>query len=100
VIFIAFNTGAHALGFTQLFPSFSSGRAAPIYILNDLFVTPIARRRGVATQLLRRAAEFGRAEGAVCMRLSTEIGNHEAKTLYESLGWEPETAFCGYRLSI
>src|SRR5262252_8860136 len=35
-----------ALGFTQLYPSFSSVSMKPIWILNDLFVTEEARRRG------------------------------------------------------
>lgn len=34
------------LGFTQLYPSFSSVSMAPIFILNDLFVVPETRRSG------------------------------------------------------
>ena len=39
VVFIALDAQQQAIGFTQLFPSFSSVSAARIFILNDLFVT-------------------------------------------------------------
>jgi hypothetical protein len=45
IVFVAFDEGGSAVGFTQLFPSFSSASAARILILNDLFVDPAARRR-------------------------------------------------------
>src|SRR5436190_24045580 len=65
IIFLAHEHTAPGLGFTQLFPSFSSVGAKRIYILNDLFVVPAARGLGVAGQLLERAAQFGRAMGAM-----------------------------------
>src|SRR5579863_1472884 len=64
VILLAFQ-GDAAIGFTQLYPSFSSGAMARIFILNDLFVDPGARGRGVGSALLRAAAEYGRGAGAV-----------------------------------
>src|SRR5882757_6888198 len=51
VILLAFDDDA-AIGFTQLYPSFSSGAMASIFILNDLFVAPEARRRGAGSALL------------------------------------------------
>ena len=45
VIFVAERDRA-AIGFTQLYPSFSSGALARIFILNDIFVDPGARRTG------------------------------------------------------
>ena len=48
VILIARDDGDEsgaALGFTQLYPMFSSVRAARTWILNDLFVAPAARPR-------------------------------------------------------
>src|SRR6266446_5967500 len=40
-----------ALGFVQLYPSFSSVAACRIWVLNDLFVAPEARGRGVGRAL-------------------------------------------------
>jgi GNAT superfamily N-acetyltransferase len=70
VILLAFEHGA-AAGFTQLYPSFSSGAMARIFVLNDLFVAPEVRGRGVGAALLGAAAEYGRREGAVRLVLST-----------------------------
>jgi hypothetical protein len=47
VLFIA-HEGDKTVGFTQLYPSFSSVSMARILVLNDLFVDEHARRKGVA----------------------------------------------------
>lgn len=65
VIFLAADTTDQTIGFVQLFPSFSSARASRIYILNDLFVIPSARRQGVAACLLQKVAVFGHSMGAL-----------------------------------
>ena len=83
-------------GFAQLYPSFSSVRAAPIAILNDLYVAPSARRRGVGRALLDAAVEAARASGASLVKLSTALNNAPAQRLYESAGWVRETAYCEY----
>jgi GNAT superfamily N-acetyltransferase len=88
------------LGFAQLFPSFSSVRAAPIYVLNDLFVVPAARRRGVGTLLLQAAADKARAAGAIRLKLSTAITNMAAQRLYETMKWTREEDFHVYNLSL
>src|SRR5437764_9426589 len=72
VILLAFDNTT-AIGFTQLYPSFSSGAMAPIFILNDLFVAPAARRRGAGSALLQAAAQHGRHIGAIRLVLSTEL---------------------------
>jgi len=100
VVLIAEGPDGAAIGFAQLFPSFCSVRAAPIYILNDLFVAPEARRRGVGTVLLKAAAETGRAEGVVRLELSTAITNVSAQGLYQKLGWKRDEEFYVYSLSL
>ncbi len=92
--------GGKAAGFTQLYPSFTSAGMARIYILNDLFVAPEARGQGVAKALLRRAAEFGRGEGAVRLVLSTATDNFTAQALYEREGWQRDDGFLTYRLGL
>lgn len=99
VVFIAFLDGEPA-GFTQLYPSFSSVSASRIWILNDLFVTEEARRSGVAKALMERAATFGKAAGAARLTLTTEVTNENAQALYEALGWEKDTSFYTYTLSV
>jgi len=89
-----------AIGFVQLFPSFSSVRAAPIYILNDLFVAPAARGRGVGRLLMKAAADAARQAGAARLTLSTAITNAPAQALYESLGWKRDEDFYEYNLAL
>ena len=99
VILLAFE-GTAAIGFTQLYPSFSSGAMARIFILNDLFVAPEARRRGAGSALLQAAAEYGRSSGALWLVLSTELANTTAQSVYEKMGWKRDTVFCVYQLAL
>jgi GNAT superfamily N-acetyltransferase len=99
VIILALEDAA-AIGFTQLYPSFSSGAMARIFILNDLFVAPEARRRGVGAALLQAAAEYGRSAGARRLVLSTEITNTAAQSVYEKMGWRRDMVFCAYQLEL
>jgi GNAT superfamily N-acetyltransferase len=100
IIFLAIDEGGAALGFVQLFPSFSSGAAASILILNDLFVAPETRRSGIGALLLHAAADYGKSVGAVRLTLSTEVTNTSAQALYEAEGWKLQTEFCVYNLSL
>jgi len=89
-----------ALGFTQLFASWSSVSMRTIWILNDLFVAPGGRRRGVGRLLLRAARDFAAGTGAVRLELSTQKTNLAAQTLYESEGWQREEKFFRYQLAV
>jgi ribosomal protein S18 acetylase RimI-like enzyme len=100
VIFLARDAEGNALGFTQLYPCFSSVSARRLWILNDLFVSPAARRRGVAKALLQRAREHGRQTGVVRLTLQTAHGNAQAQALYESLGWVRQEGMCEYALEL
>jgi ribosomal protein S18 acetylase RimI-like enzyme len=87
-------------GSRQLYPSFSSASAKRIYILNDLFVDPAARRRGVGQRLLQAAADFGRSAGALRLTLSTAHSNTIAQSFYEAQGWLRDEVFRGYDLTL
>jgi ribosomal protein S18 acetylase RimI-like enzyme len=100
VILLATDAQGAGLGFTQLYPLFSSVRMVRTYLLNDLFVAPQARRRGVAAALLREAAAHARALGAASLSLSTALDNAPAQALYESLGWQRDHQFCEYSLTL
>jgi len=99
VIFLAVAQG-RAIGFTQLYPSFSSVSMAPIFVLNDLFVDPEARRTGAGAALLQAAAEYGRRNGAIRLMLETEITNTTAQGLYEKMGWKRDTEYYVYTLTL
>ncbi len=97
VVFLAFE-GGEAVGFTQLYPSFTSVGMARTFVLNDLYVASDRRRGGVGAALIEAAVEHARQVGAVRLSLSTGVGNRTAQALYERRGWVRETAFVGYDL--
>ena len=81
-----------AIGFTQLYPLFSSVRTARLWLLNDLFVADSARRQGVARGLLDAAAAFAREQGAAGLMLETGRDNHPARALYRAAGWNEDAS--------
>lgn len=99
-VILAVVEGKKALGFTQLYPSFSSVSMKPIWILNDLFVDEKARRRGIGARLLRAARDHATKSGAVRLALSTGIENTKAQALYERGGWKRDTAFLHYEYQL
>lgn len=88
------------LGFVQLYPSFSSVSMKRLWILNDLFVVPDARRGGVAKALMERARKLAADTGAEGLVLETANDNLKAQALYEKLGWKRETQFYRYNLDL
>ena len=99
VIFIA-EVGGNTIGFTQLFPSFTSVGAGRVFVLNDLYVDIAARRLGAARALLQAATDFARAEGAIRLELETDHGNRSAQALYRHMGWELYEGTLRFRLSM
>jgi ribosomal protein S18 acetylase RimI-like enzyme len=100
LILLALDERGGGLGFTQLYPMFSSVRTVRTWLLNDLFVLGQARRQGIAAELLTAAAEHARALGAASLSLSTARDNTAAQALYESMGWRRDHAFCEYGLTL
>jgi ribosomal protein S18 acetylase RimI-like enzyme len=88
------------VGLTQLYPSFSSVSAGRIWILNDLFVSPEARRLGVGRALIQAAHDHARSTGALRVVLSTAHTNQPAQALYESIGYNQDTEFRSYSFAI
>lgn len=92
VVFLAEADG-QAVGFTLLYPSFSSVRMASIWVLNDLFVSPDARRTGAGRALLDAAHEHARATGAIVVVLATGHANTTAQRLYEATGFVQDPVY-------
>ncbi|XOV93252.1 MAG: GNAT family N-acetyltransferase [Bacteroidota bacterium] len=94
VIFVA-SDGNQMVGFTQLYPTFSSATMQKFYILNDLFVKPEVRGQGIGKSLLRHAQLFTKNENLKGLSLATALDN-PAQYLYESLGWKKDVDFLHY----
>jgi GNAT superfamily N-acetyltransferase len=94
-VFLAWHSG-HALGFAQLYPSFSSTALARVFILNDLFVAQAGRRSGAATALLAAAEAHAWSFGACRLSLNVTHINSPAQRLYEATGWVRDSEFFMY----
>jgi GNAT superfamily N-acetyltransferase len=99
VVFLASEAG-HAVGFAQLYPSFSSTIMKRIWILNDLFVSPSVRARGVGAALLEQCKRFAIETGAKELVLETMKTNLTAQRLYEARGWKRDEDFYRYNLLV
>jgi ribosomal protein S18 acetylase RimI-like enzyme len=99
-VFVAEDNAGEAVGFVQLYPSFSSVSAARIYVLNDLFIAPQARRGALARRLMDAAAAYARGQGAIRLSLSTGTSNLAAQSLYESGGWVRDEQYFHYSLAL
>lgn len=95
LIYIALDDDGKGLGFTQLYPTFSSVSMQRFYILNDLFVLPEMRGKGIGESLLKTAQKFTKSINYKGLALETATDN-PAQKLYERLGWQRETDFYHY----
>ena len=98
VIFVA-EERDELIGFTQLFPIFSSVSMKRTWLLNDLYVNEKSRGKGAATALLNAAKEFGKETKAKWLLLQTVSDNFTAQKVYEKNGWVRETDFF-YRVDL
>jgi len=95
---IAENDG-EPVGFALFFHNFSTFLAQPGIYLEDLFVVPEQRGRGVGRALLERLARVAVDRG--CGRLEWAVldWNRDAITFYERLGANANSDWTVYRLT-
>ena len=99
VIYLAQDSAGNYLGFTQLYPTFSSVSAKKSWVLNDLFVTENHRKLGIAKQLMSAAKKLAVETSANGISLETSENNVHAQALYEALGYVKEMGAYHYFLS-
>lgn len=89
VAFVAMRSGT-MVGFTQLYPMYSSVQTERTWILNDLYVDAAVRRNGAGHALLAAAAAFAREDGAMGISLEATQDNAAARSLYRAAGWNED----------
>ena len=99
VIFVVKNNQKY-LGFTQLYPTFSSISMKRAWILNDLFVDLEARKQGIGEMLIHKAKDYAIETGAKSIGLETAPDNYAAQRLYEKNGYVRDSQFYHYELSL
>jgi GNAT superfamily N-acetyltransferase len=88
IVYLALDDEGQAVGFTQLFPLFSSTRMKRLWLLNDLFVDPNYRGQGISKMLIDQAKDLARKTKAAGVSLETEKSNDIGNQLYPSTGFE------------
>lgn len=87
VLFFVEDEQGNALGFTQLYPIFSSTRMKRMWLLNDLFVLADARGKGISKLLIKAAQDHCRATGGCAVTLETQKTNDIGNNLYPATGF-------------
>lgn len=85
IIYIAY-LEKEAVGFTQLYPLFSSVSMKSMYLLNDLYVKSNYRGKGIGEALINKAKTLCVAQQNKGLALQTAADN-PAQKLYERLGF-------------
>ena len=88
IVYLAINNEDQVVGFTQLYPLFSSTRMKRLWLLNDLFVVPDYRGQGISKMLINQAKNLARKTNAAGVSLETEKNNNIGNQLYPSTGFE------------
>jgi GNAT superfamily N-acetyltransferase len=91
--------GSDAVGFALWFHNYSTFLAQPGLYLEDLFVLPAWRGRGVGAALLRHLARVASEQGCGRMEWSVLNWNESAIGFYRKMGARPMDGWTVYRLT-
>jgi GNAT superfamily N-acetyltransferase len=92
VVFVAWRDDA-AVGFTQLYPLWSSWHCRRIWFLSDLYVEERSRKRGVGRRLVERVVAYARETGASSVMVELPRGEPHLREFYHKLGFHADALF-------
>jgi ribosomal protein S18 acetylase RimI-like enzyme len=92
-LLVARDDNGAAVGFANLYWTFSSTTAEEHVLLNDLFVSQEARGGGVGLHLIEAARAVARERGSRTLSWQTALDNRAAQRLYERTGAERSAWF-------
>lgn len=73
------------VGFATVYFSFTSTIAAKVAVLNDLYVLPDFRGKGIGRQLIEHCRRYAAEKGAARLQWITAPDNEQAQKLYDSM---------------
>ena len=82
----AYRVNGELVAFATVYFSFTSSITSKVAILNDLYTLPEYRKQGIGKSLIQHCEKFGKSRGAARLQLVTAPNNHNAQSLYQSLG--------------
>ena len=92
--------GPEMVGYALYFHNFSSWRGRRGLFLEDIFVRPEWRGRGIGKALVAELTRIARERGCARMEWIVLDWNHSAITFYESLGATPLKGWTIYRMAL
>lgn len=99
-IYLALNEKSESIGFVLNYQTFSSVSQGRVIVLNDLYVVPSERKKGIAKALIDCSIKLAKNTGAVRVDLGTAKTNTHAQVLYEQLGFKKDTEYYSYSFSV
>lgn len=87
------------VGFALFFSTYSTWRGRRGIHLEDLWVTPVARKRGIGRALLQRLAAIAHERGCARLEWSVLDWNELAMSFYRGLGARPLDGWTTWRLT-
>ena len=90
---------APPVGYAILFETYSTFRASPTLYLEDVFVQPGYRRRGIGSAMLRHCVRLAHDLGCERMEWTCLDWNRKAQAAYERMGARPLSEWLLYRLT-
>ncbi|MGH7051746.1 MAG: GNAT family N-acetyltransferase [Acetobacteraceae bacterium] len=87
------------VGFALWFYTFSTFTGRPGLYLEDIYVAPDHRGRGIGRAIFRRLARLAEAEGCARLEWSVLDWNEPARRFYAGLGAEPMSDWTVQRVS-
>jgi len=102
IVFMAFDDEIKekAIGFTLIYPTFSSVLLSKILILNDLYVDSSIRKNGTGEKLILKTVELAKELGVKLVRLRTAKNNIIAQGLYHKMGFVRDDLVYTYDLAV
>lgn len=92
VVFLAWRDDA-AVGFTQLYPLWSSWHCRRIWFLSDLYVEERSRERGVGRRLVERVVAHASETGASSVMVELPRREPHLREFYAKLGFHADPIF-------
>ena len=90
---------AQPAGFALFFHNYSTFRAAPGIYLEDLYVLPALRGKGIGKALLKELARLAVNRGCARLEWSVLDWNAPAIAFYKSIGAEPQDEWTIFRVT-
>jgi GNAT superfamily N-acetyltransferase len=99
ILLVGCAPGGEVVGFAACGWKWSSLRGARVVVLEDLYVDPAARAKGLGRALIEACAERARELGAPIIEWLTHPDNARARSVYDAIGAVPDT-FIEYELEL